>query len=308
MSADTKNKKLALAICDFLSDSIKNGTINSDDAEGIEVAVQCIAEAFGVDPSDSEQVKQLSIKPASLLSVFDLVLKTQEKVASGNTAVSVEDQKKKAEECKTLANNKMAEKDYIEAIRLYTEAIQLDQQNAVYYANRAAAFSQNHEHERAIDDAKKSVEVDPSYSKGYSRLGLAYLSLGKYQEAIEAYETGLALDPTSQPMKQSLATAKAKLANPVVSAARNNTVEEPAAPRGGFPDAGGMDFGSMLNNPNLMNMASQFMNNPQFSQMMNNPAVAQMAQNLMSNPDALKGLMGDPNVANMAKNFMGGQK
>ncbi len=83
MPADLKNKKLALAICDFLTQAIENGTIKSEDSEGVEVAVQCIAEAFGVDPEDALQVEELSIKPASLLSVFDVVLKTQTKVSVG---------------------------------------------------------------------------------------------------------------------------------------------------------------------------------------------------------------------------------
>lgn len=311
MTSDIKNKKLALAICDFLTQSIENGTIKSDDAEGIEVAVQCIAEAFGVDPDDSTQVEELSIKPASLLSIFEVVLKTQNKVSS--TSVSSSDavqndpeSKKKAEELKGKGNTEMGQKNYVEAIKLYTEAIKLDSENAVYYANRAAAFSHNGEHERAVDDAKKSIEVDPKYSKALSRMGHAYFSLGKYEEAVKAYEDGVALDPTNELMKQSLAAAKSKTASasPTTSSPSDAVAEPETSTRGagGFPGVGGpggLDFGSMMNNPNFMSMASQ---------MMNNPAFGQMAQNLMSNPDALRNLMSDPNVADMAKNFMGGQK
>lgn len=37
----------------------------------------------------------------------------------------------------------------------------------------------------AIKDCLKSIEIDPNYSKAYSRLGLAYYAQGKYAEAIE---------------------------------------------------------------------------------------------------------------------------
>lgn len=35
-----------------------------------------------------------------------------------------------------MGNRKVAERNYPEAIKLYSEAIALDGQNAVYYANR----------------------------------------------------------------------------------------------------------------------------------------------------------------------------
>ena len=35
----------------------------------------------------------------------------------------------------------------------------------------AAAYSQQGDYEKAVEDATKALEVDPKYSKGYSRLG-----------------------------------------------------------------------------------------------------------------------------------------
>jgi small glutamine-rich tetratricopeptide repeat-containing protein alpha len=96
-----KRQKLAFAICDYLSSSLTNGTLSEDNREGIEgefmlpiincllhslisrptVAVQCISEAFGIDPSDKGQEHKFSIKPANLASLFDIFLNTQKKVA-----------------------------------------------------------------------------------------------------------------------------------------------------------------------------------------------------------------------------------
>lgn len=44
------------------------------------VAIQCISDAFGVDPADAAQKTQLSIAPASLVSIFDIFLNMQQKV------------------------------------------------------------------------------------------------------------------------------------------------------------------------------------------------------------------------------------
>ncbi|CCO27882.1 similar to Hsc70 cochaperone SGT [Rhizoctonia solani AG-1 IB] len=77
-----KKQKLVLSIIEFLETSVTDGSIKSDDKEGIEVAIQCIGEAFGVDPSNTEQKEKLSIKPATLQSLFDVYLKTKDKVGA----------------------------------------------------------------------------------------------------------------------------------------------------------------------------------------------------------------------------------
>lgn len=50
---------------------------------------------------------------------------------------------------------------------------------------RAAAYTQIHKYTEAIRDCLKSIEIDPNYSKAYSRLGLAYYAQGNYRDAIE---------------------------------------------------------------------------------------------------------------------------
>jgi small glutamine-rich tetratricopeptide repeat-containing protein alpha len=196
----SQQQKLVLSIIDFLNKSIADGTVKQDDKESLEVAgkwasfelsrsqrfvVQCIGEAFGVDPSDQQQTEKLSIKPAGLQSIFDLFLKTRERVAtssqsSTSAAVpptaktpSAED-KATAEKHKQAGNAQMSAKKYDEAIDSYTKAIELDPSSPVYYSNRAAAYSSkgdNLSHLSAVVDAEKAIEVDSSFIKAYHRLG-----------------------------------------------------------------------------------------------------------------------------------------
>lgn len=105
----------------------------------------------------------------------------------------------------------MAAKDYNGAIKHYTAAINADPTNAVFYANRAAAYSLNNQHQLAVEDSNAAVGVDPGYSKAYSRMGHAHFCLGEYEKAVEAYEKGCALDPGNTTMKQSLEAAKQKV-------------------------------------------------------------------------------------------------
>ncbi|CAK7346982.1 unnamed protein product [Dovyalis caffra] len=90
-----------------------------------------------------------------------------------------------AEALKSQGNRAVQYKLYSDAIELYSCAISLCENNAVYYCNRAAAYTQVHKYNEAIRDCLKSVEIDPGYSKAYSRLGLAYYAQGNYRDAID---------------------------------------------------------------------------------------------------------------------------
>lgn len=50
---------------------------------------------------------------------------------------------------------------------------------------RAAAYTQIHQYAEAVRDCLKSIDIDPNYSKAFSRLGLAYYAQGNYNDAIE---------------------------------------------------------------------------------------------------------------------------
>ncbi|KAB5527536.1 hypothetical protein DKX38_021383 [Salix brachista] len=71
----------------------------------------------------------------------------------------------RAEEIKVLANEAFKAHKYGQAIDLYSQAIELNGDNAVYWANRAFAHSKLEEYGSAIQDASKAIEIDPKYSK-----------------------------------------------------------------------------------------------------------------------------------------------
>jgi len=139
-----------------------------------------------VDPESADDTRQYSIKPASLQSIFEVALKTlnakkpsvpdaasssaPEAGSSAEKVASTED-KKKAEALKMEGNAAISAKSYSLAIQKYSEAIALDSSNPVYYSNRAAAYSAEGSHEKAVEDAQESLKRDPKFVRGYSRLG-----------------------------------------------------------------------------------------------------------------------------------------
>jgi small glutamine-rich tetratricopeptide repeat-containing protein alpha len=154
--------------------------------------VQCIGEAFGVNPADEAQRARLTVSPANLESIFDVYLKTRDKVNSGAatsptsahaghpahaihstrpTHGPTAEDKANAEKYKLQGNNLMTQKSFTAAVDAYTSAIKLDPGNPVYYSNRAAAYSSLDDQDKAIDDANKALAIDPAFVKAYSRLG-----------------------------------------------------------------------------------------------------------------------------------------
>lgn len=80
------------------------------------------------------------------------------------------------------------EQDYDTAIDLYTKAIEVNPNVAVYYSNRSFAYLKTECFGYALSDASKAIELDKSYLKGFYRRATAYMSLGKFKEALKDYE------------------------------------------------------------------------------------------------------------------------
>lgn len=321
----SSKQKLVLSIIDFLNQSIEDGTVKQDDQEGLEVAIQCIGEAFGVDPSDESQRERLSVKPATLPTIFDVFLKTREKLspapgASSPPAASTSaasptpvapsaEEKVAAEKHKAEGNAQMSSKRYDAAIRAYTTAIGLDPTNAVYYSNRAAAYSSLGKHDEAVLDAERAIEVDPSFVKAYHRLGHAHYSMSDFKAAAAAFRRGLELDPTNTSLKSGLKNAEARIApdddDEVPPLEPADTPIARGAGAGGAPGGGLGNMAEMLQGLGGMGGAGGGAGMPDLAGMMNNPAMMQMAQQMMAN-GGLERLMQNPMLANMMNRVQSG--
>lgn len=203
----------------------------------------------------------------------------------------------------------MASKSYPDAITHYTSALALSPGNAIYLSNRAAAYSASHQHSLAEADARAAVASDPSYTKAWSRLGLALYAQGDAKGSMDAYAKGIEAEGNggSDAMKKGYETAKRKVESG--DTAMDTADDESSSPRGA-PGAGGA--GGM---PDLSGLASMLGGGgggggagggPDLSSIMSNPMFASMAQNLMSNPDMMNNLMSNPRLRDMASQFGGG--
>ncbi|KAI8629071.1 small glutamine-rich tetratricopeptide repeat-containing protein 2-like protein [Xylariaceae sp. FL1651] len=329
--ATTSKQRLALAICDFLSSSLEDGTLSSEDRDSIDVAINCIGESFKVDPADKAAVRS-AIGSQNLVQIYGVYEKL--KSAGGSSSkpttssssssagadananatsttppkLPTDEEKARAEDLKVQGNKAMTAKDYARAIDLYGQALALHPGNAIFLSNRAAAYSAARDHESARADAEAAVAADPNYTKAWSRLGLARFALGDARGSMDAYRQGIEHEGSggSDAMKKGFETAKRRVEE--LEAEDRDAAAGSPAPRGAGPGAGA---GGM---PDLSSLAGMFGGGgaggaggmPDLSSIMSNPMFANMAQSLMSNPDMMQNLMGNPRLREMADRFSQG--
>ena len=86
---------------------------------------------------------------------------------------------------------------YEEAVKSYTEAIQLQANNSMFYNNRGCAYDNLGEYDKAISDYNKAIELDPESSTVYNKRGYLYFTLREYDKAILDLEEAIRLDPNN---------------------------------------------------------------------------------------------------------------
>ncbi|CAB0031866.1 unnamed protein product [Trichogramma brassicae] len=106
-----------------------------------------------------------------------------------------------AEKFKEKANEFFKAQNYDDAISLYTKAIELNPNVAIYYGNRSFAYLRTECFGYALSDATKAIELDRNYIKGYYRRAAANMSLGKFKIALKDYETVMKVRPKDQDAK-----------------------------------------------------------------------------------------------------------
>lgn len=112
-----------------------------------------------------------------------------------------------AEEKKTEGNTYYKMRDYRKALICYTRAIELCPRCVAYYGNRSACRMMLGQWTEALEDARESVRLDSTFSKGYVRIAKCCLAMGDTAAALNAVNKALELDPNGT----DLATEKASI-------------------------------------------------------------------------------------------------
>jgi len=154
----------------------------------------------------------------------------------------------------------MRNSNFSDALNHYNRAVELDGRNAVYFCNRAAAYMKLEQLEEALRDCQIAVQLQPQYARAFGRMGVAYSSRNQHIEAIMCYRKALTLEPENDSYITNLRYSQRMLG------------EEATATMAQEPSGTGLQggFENLIRNPNLINMASQMLQDPSMNQLIQN--------------------------------------
>ncbi|KAJ9173436.1 hypothetical protein P3X46_016571 [Hevea brasiliensis] len=105
---------------------------------------------------------------------------------------------KLADEEREKGNEYFKQQKYPEAVKHYTESLRRNPKDPKAYSNRAACYTKLGALPEGLKDAEKCIELDPTFSKGYTRKGAIQFFMKEYDKALETYQEGLKHDPQNQ--------------------------------------------------------------------------------------------------------------
>jgi tetratricopeptide (TPR) repeat protein len=84
---------------------------------------------------------------------------------------------------------------YERALEDYKRAIELNPEYAAAYSNRGLTYHELQQYEQALEDYKRAIELNPEEAAAYSNRGNTYYKLQQYEQALEDYGRAIELNP-----------------------------------------------------------------------------------------------------------------
>lgn len=184
---------------------------------------------------------------------------------------------------KEKANEYFTEGKYDDAIKLYSELIELEPENYMVLSNRSVVYIKLERWNDALNDAVLSTKLKPDWGKAWGRLGAALYGQDKLDEALVAYNKANELEPSNIYVEM-IDEIKQNIINIKNSLFSNET---------------------KIQNPSMENLFSTMfdsvISNPKIMEKLTNPEFQSKVLTLQSNPlQALK----DKDVMNIMSEMM----
>lgn len=93
-----------------------------------------------------------------------------------------------------IAKNKLGQHE--EAIKDFDKSIDLDPTNSSAFNNRGNAKHNLGQYDAAIRDFNEVIELEPNYSSAFNNRGASKIKLGQYEEAIKDFNTAIDFNPS----------------------------------------------------------------------------------------------------------------
>jgi len=165
---------------------------------------------------------------------------------------------------KKEGNNHLKKGELKQSLKFYSEAIKINFNDPILFANRSACYNKLKSFEEAILDAQEAIRIDPNYIKAYNRLASSYKSAGQIKEAIEVYRKVMKLSDDNKIFTY--------CNEQIRNLRKDNNLEKEKVHRktNNFTiDTNKYNIDSLLKSPSILQLAHSFISNPNFVSKMN---------------------------------------
>lgn len=187
-----------------------------------------------------------------------------------------------ADEQKALGNAEFKAGNYEKAIEFFTKSIELGGDH-VLYSNRSACHCGLVNYPEALKDADACIAKKVDWGKGYGRKGAALHGMGRFDEAVKAYEDGLKIEP-----------GLAMLTNGLADAKREAERDEAAGGMGGL--------GNVFGAPDVL---QKIASNPQTAPLLADPSFMAKLEELKRDPSSINRHLSDQRILSVMGMLMG---
>ncbi|KAL5213615.1 hypothetical protein ABZP36_002767 [Zizania latifolia] len=184
-----------------------------------------------------------------------------------------------ADEEREKGNEFFKQQKYPEAVKHYTEALRRNPKDPrVNSFNRAACYTKLGAMPEGLKDAEKCIELDPTFSKGYTRKGAIQFFMKEYDKALETYQADLKHDANNQELlddvrrcvQQINKANRGELSQEKLQERQNKAMQDP-------------EIQNILTDPIMRQVLTDFQENPKAAQEhLKNPGVMQKIQKLVN--------------------------
>jgi len=183
-----------------------------------------------------------------------------------------------ADEEREKGNECFKQQQYPEAVKHYTEALRRNPKDPRVYSNRAACYTKLGAMPEGLKDAEKCIELDPTFSKGYTRKGAIQFFMKEYDKAMETYQAGLKhdsknpelLDGVRRCVEQINKASRGELSQEELKDRQARAMQDP-------------EIQNILTDPIMQQVLTDLQENPKAAQVhVKNPGVMAKIQKLVS--------------------------
>lgn len=105
----------------------------------------------------------------------------------------------------------MLREDYVTALRIASQIVEIDPAQAEGWNLRATVFYVLGDYESSIQDVEKTLALEPRHFGALVGLGMMLVEMNRDQDALKAFERALALNPHLEQARQQIEAIKLRV-------------------------------------------------------------------------------------------------